>query len=39
MIYDVVVIGAGVVGSSIARELCYREGNFLLLERNNIASG
>ena len=31
--YDVVIIGAGIVGSMIARELCRYEGRFALLEK------
>ncbi|GAG52761.1 unnamed protein product, partial [marine sediment metagenome] len=31
--YDVVVIGAGIVGSMIARELSKFEGSFALLEK------
>ena len=31
--YDGVVIGAGVVGSGVARELSRREGKFLVVER------
>lgn len=33
MRYDAVIIGAGVTGSAIARELSRREGRFLVLER------
>lgn len=33
MTYDVIIIGAGVVGSAVARELSRRKGNFLVLER------
>ncbi len=33
MIYDAVVIGAGVTGSAIARELSRRQGTFLVVER------
>lgn len=32
--YDVVIIGAGVVGCSIARELCRYDGKVLVVERN-----
>lgn len=32
--YDVVVIGAGVVGSAVSRSISRRQGRFLLLERN-----
>ena len=31
--YDVIIIGAGIVGSMIARELCRYEGRFALLEK------
>lgn len=31
--YDVIIIGAGIVGSTIARELCRYEGRFALLEK------
>ena len=34
-IYDCVIIGAGVIGSFIARNLSRYEGNFLVLEKNN----
>lgn len=34
MIYDSVIIGAGVIGSAIARELARYDGKFLLLEKN-----
>lgn len=33
MIYDAVIVGAGVAGSAIARELSRRQGRFLVLER------
>jgi len=33
MVYDAVVIGAGVTGSAVARELSRRKGAFLVLER------
>ncbi len=33
MRYDAVVIGAGVIGSAVARELSRRKGSFLVLER------
>jgi glycerol-3-phosphate dehydrogenase len=31
--YDVIIIGAGIVGAMIARELCRYEGRFALLEK------
>ena len=31
--YDVIIIGAGIVGSMIARELCRYEGRFAMLEK------
>jgi glycerol-3-phosphate dehydrogenase len=31
--YDVIIIGAGIVGSMIARELCRYQGRFALLEK------
>ena len=31
--YDVIIIGAGIVGSMIAREICRYEGRFALLEK------
>ena len=31
--YDVIVVGAGVVGSAVARELSRRKGKFLVAER------
>ena len=31
--YDVVIIGAGIVGSMIARELCKYKGRFALIEK------
>ena len=34
MIYDAVIIGAGVTGSAVARELSRRQGRFLVVERN-----
>ena len=32
-VYDVIVIGAGVTGSAVARELSRRQGRFLVVER------
>lgn len=34
-IYDCIVVGAGVIGSFVARNLSKYEGNFLVLEKNN----
>ena len=33
--YDTVIIGAGVTGSAVARELSRRQGNFLVLEKES----
>ena len=33
--YDVIIIGGGVIGCSVARFLSQYKGNFLLLERHN----
>ena len=35
--YDVIIIGAGIVGSMIARELCRYEGRFALLEKESFS--
>jgi glycerol-3-phosphate dehydrogenase len=35
--YDVIIIGAGIVGSMIARELCRYEGHFALLEKESFS--
>lgn len=35
MIYDVIIIGGGVIGCSIARYLSRYKGNFLVVERHN----
>ena len=35
--YDVVIIGAGIVGSMIARELCRYEGRFALVEKESFS--
>lgn len=37
-IYDVAIIGAGITGTSVARELCRYDLNITLLERNNDVS-
>ena len=34
-IYDCIIVGAGVIGSFVARNLSKYEGNFLVLEKNN----
>ena len=34
MLYDAIIIGGGVIGSAIARELARFEGNFCLIEKN-----
>ena len=34
--YDVVVIGAGIVGAMIARELSKLDGRFVVLEKENL---
>ena len=40
MTYDVVVIGGGIIGTSVAYELGKYQGNTLLLEReNDVAMG
>ncbi len=40
MIYDVIIIGAGVTGSAVARELSRYNGNFLVLEKGeDVCSG
>ena len=31
--YDAIVVGAGVIGSAVARELARRKGKFLVMER------
>ena len=31
--YDAIVVGAGVVGAAVARELSRRKGSFLVVER------
>ena len=36
--YDIIIIGAGVIGTAIARELSKYKGNFLVLEKNNDVS-
>lgn len=36
--FDAIIIGAGVVGTAIAREISKYKGNFLVLERNNDVS-
>ena len=33
--YDVIIIGAGVIGASVARELSRYKGKFLVLDREN----
>jgi len=35
--YDVIIIGAGIVGSMIARELCRYEGRFAMLEKESFS--
>lgn len=40
MMYDVLIIGAGVIGSAIARELSRYQGNFCVIEREeDVCSG
>ena len=36
--YDVIIIGSGIIGSSIARELSRYRANILVLEKNNDVS-
>ena len=36
--YDIIIIGAGIIGTAIARELSKYKGNFLVLEKNNDVS-
>ena len=36
--YDVIIIGAGIIGTAISRELSKYEGNFLVLEKFNDVS-
>ncbi|MBP5342616.1 NAD(P)/FAD-dependent oxidoreductase [bacterium] len=36
--YDCIIIGSGIIGSSIARELSKYKGNFLVLEKENDVS-
>ena len=38
-IYDVIIIGGGINGAGIARELAFRNISVLLLEKNQFASG
>ena len=33
--YDIIIIGSGIIGSSVARELSRYKANILVLERNN----
>lgn len=38
--YDIIIIGAGVVGSAIANHLCHYQGKFLVLEKHQeVAEG
>ena len=36
--FDIIIIGAGVIGTAVARELSKYKGNFLVLEKNNDVS-
>ena len=36
--FDIIIIGAGIIGTAIARELSKYKGNFLVLEKNNDVS-
>lgn len=38
MVYDVLIIGAGIIGTSIARELSKSKGKFLVLDKENDVS-